>query len=181
MKKQLIIKLLFLFLILTGLGFSDYMINQQVIINQKNNVQLDELSSRNNNLLKLQKEYLDIAEDVPAIKQLLPTKDNLPITIEEIENIAHQNNLTINIDFSSEDKTTTGQASTIDRSGPRNIIFTIGVSGNEGDVLNFYKNLEQGHYFLQVEKYDFIAPDGLNKTIAVSFNVKLYVDPNFTI
>lgn len=181
MKHQLVIKISIIIILLLGIVFADYMITQQIELTHADQMKLAALNTRNDDLNSLQKEYLSIESYLPAIDQLLPTKAELPLTIEEIETVAHKNNLVVTLDFSKDDTTANGVSNNTDTIGPKNIIFTLGVNGAYSDIINFYNQLNRGHYYIEVRKYDLTAPNGLSKPITVLFNVKLYVDPNFTL
>ncbi len=102
-----------------------------------NKLILDALETKLKNLKNLDAQYLTLASSIPQIYEAIPKSSKIPQLTRQLENIAAQSNVGIEVlNFSSIELYPLGGNAPI-----FSYLFTIGVSGNKSDVDKFLSTI----------------------------------------
>lgn len=156
----------------------------------KSRGELEALRQKNATLQKVQAEFAKIEPDVDKVLAILPDNKSFVDFLSFLEGEASASGLEIKFDF-EEKKVPTSQTPVTstesarlpspggEATGGQAITFSMELSGGGGALASFWRKLEQGPYFINIQNIDFNTPDGLDGGGDIKLKVKLYVDASF--
>lgn len=167
--------LIFLILIFVQIGL---LIVLGRLITQKTEVvvearhQLKAFEQKDANLLQLQQDYDQVADELEVLNEVLPNREQTFIFISKLEKEASSSGLKAKIDFTSD--------SLAIENGIKGVALNLEFEGTYFDMLALLKKIEEMPQVIRIDKVAIQSPIGLaQKQSRTVLSLTLFIDPNF--
>jgi len=148
--------------------FKDKIENEAENINEKRSM-LTVLEKRNENFIALKGDYPLVKENLPLLRQSLPTEKNIDSVINDLENLASRTNNGQNLNFSP-------LANLASAGSIGSVNFSVSLLGNISSFVDYLNGVKKLPYFIEISGVSIVNEGGASSNNSrLNLSGKLYM------